>query len=357
MDQALKQKIRTLVSTVYDLQKLRIQMGNRLVQAFNQELGQTPGTKQEDLSPDQEKLIKNLRKEFRRITDEYVTKKDIIRGIAEDPAIVEIKDMQDYLLVQQYENFLENEEDMKKVLEGYVKDHPLWNGFLKDVKGCGHLMGGVIIAYLDPYKARHVSSFWKYCGMDTVVISDDKGNYIVEGRRKKMTHMEEYDYIDKEGKPAKKMGLPYNPFVKTKLLGVLGSSFLKLDRTYPTDEHGEYYYDPVMKNGKPVMKDGNAVLKKRSIPGKYAKIYYDQRVRYDNHPKHMDKQDAHKHSMANRYMVKQFVRDLWVAWREIENLPISKPYEEAKLGMAPHEYNNNHSIKADQYPVIEDKAM
>lgn len=35
---------------------------------------------------------------------------------------------------------------------------------------------------------------------------------------------------------------------------------------------------------------------------------------------------AHIHAMAMRAMEKQFLADLWVKWRELEGLPISKPY-------------------------------
>ena len=35
----------------------------------------------------------------------------------------------------------------------------------------------------------------------------------------------------------------------------------------------------------------------------------------------------------------QFLRDLWVTWRTVENLPVDEPYEVAKLGNAPHKYN------------------
>ena len=40
--------------------------------------------------------------------------------------------------------------------------------------------------------------------------------------------------------------------------------------------------------------------------------------------------------MATRYAVKMFLRDLWVAWRQLEGLPVSEPYEVAFLGRRPH---------------------
>ena len=46
--------------------------------------------------------------------------------------------------------------------------------------------------------------------------------------------------------------------------------------------------------------------------------------------------------MSVRYMVKQFLRDMWVTWRTLEGYTISEPYEVAKLGNNPHKYNEYH---------------
>lgn len=40
--------------------------------------------------------------------------------------------------------------------------------------------------------------------------------------------------------------------------------------------------------------------------------------------------------MARRYMIKEFLRDLWVNWRKLEGLEVTEPYEVAKLSMKPH---------------------
>ena len=44
-----KQQIRALVSNVYDIQKLRIAAGNRLVQSFYAQLGVEPSTSPNDV--------------------------------------------------------------------------------------------------------------------------------------------------------------------------------------------------------------------------------------------------------------------------------------------------------------------
>jgi len=43
-----------------------------------------------------------------------------------------------------------------------------------------------------------------------------------------------------------------------------------------------------------------------------------------------------RHNQSLRYMMKIFLLDLYVKWRELEGLEVSKPYSEAKLGMPPH---------------------
>ena len=42
---------------------------------------------------------------------------------------------------------------------------------------------------------------------------------------------------------------------------------------------------------------------------------------------------GHRHAMACRYAVKQFLVDLYTNWRKLEGLPVAVPYSEGKLGM------------------------
>lgn len=59
--------------------------------------------------------------------------------------------------------------------------------------------------------------------------------------------------------------------------------------------------------------------------------YYKQRKEYEkiHHPEFTPK---HIDARARRYMVKRFLVDLFVRWRELEGLPVSKPYVVDKLG-------------------------
>lgn len=383
-----KEQIRCLIANVYDLQKLRISAGNRLTTSFYVQLGVKPSESPDSAGKEEKKMIDLLKLEYKRISDgvaekNHSIKKEISELHKSDDKLKYIHSETDYKLVDSYMLLLRSEEEAIKVLDKYVKAHPLWDAFFADIKGCGTLMSAVCIAYLDPYKARHVSSFFRYCGLDTVQDEDKEGNklflakgdgsfrkvrqkkvytyhcdgenyygkviktgefdaegnevittdtgevldcefamkdgefvyedietkaeYIGEvvasehGRRKGDTEM--FEYIDKDGNKSMKRGITYNPIVKTKLMGVLTGCLLKAkDPTYST-------------------------------------IYYDYRKRLDGSAYHSNHSDGRKNMMAQRYMVKQFLRNLWTTWRNIEGLPVDLPYEVAKLGNTPHKYN------------------
>ena len=176
--------------------------------------------------------------------------------------------------------------------------------FFKDIKGCGPLMSAVCIAYLDPYKARWPSSFWRYCGLD--VVHDEEGSH---GRSRRDAYM--MTYIDDDGAEKERRTFGFNPVVKTKLVGVLGTSFLRAGKE-----------------------------------AQYAKIYYEYKNRLENRSDCQELRPIVIHRRAIRYAVKMFLRDLWYVWRTIEGLPTGEPYEVAKLGMPAH-HDPRDLISAD----------
>ena len=389
-----KEQIRVIISNIYDLQKLRIAAGNRLVQSFYIQMGVKPGMSPENIkkvlseffngSRDTTELEASILKEvsetngdkkgkkpksvlelliadYNRISDLIVNEKSDIKTIKSaikklssnegDEHLYIIRDENDAKLIKSYMSLLESEEESIKVLEKYVQSHPMWDRFFKDIKGCGPLMSAVCLAYLDPYKAPHVSCFFRYAGLDTVQDMDKDGNKIFlaldnnrrkvaqvfnesgdytyvdcetgeayegdvvvscHGRRKGDTEMQQYFVwengekavaVDENGNPLLKNGITYNPKLKTKLMGVLTGCLLKAK-------------DPV-----------------------YSKIYYDQRNRLDNSAYHKNKSEGQKNMMAQRYMIKEFLRAMWIEWRKLEGLEVDEPYEVAKLGNKPHKYN------------------
>lgn len=279
--------LKTIVRGAYDIQKLRIQMGNRIVGNFKAKLGQEPSKPEETIDAEGKLILNNLRVHFKKITDGVKTFPQHSKFKGDEI----ISDYTELSLIAQYVDLERSEKQHFSRLGNILKDYLVYTEFLEEVKGIGPAMAGVLISEVNIHEATYPSSLWAYAGLD--VAPDGKG------RSRRQEHLREYAYVTKDGDTALKKGITFNPFLKTKLTGVLGASFL------------------------------------RAGDNKYSKIYYEYKTRLENHPKHRDgeKTKGHRHNMAIRYMIKMFLIDLHMAWRAIEGLPVSEPYHVAKLGL------------------------
>lgn len=269
-----QETIRNLVNTIYDYQKLRISVGNRVLHLFP-ELEETQ---------DLDTILKNYNHITGFIEENHLTVRRLFNNYEKYPEFKDniIKNEQHYMFINNYCNLVKNENASIKILSSTLENVPIYEQYLSKVKGCGTLMSGIIIGYLDIEKASTPSSFTRYVGIDVV------NN---EGRSMKHTVM--VDYTAADGTIKQKKSLAYNPFVKSKLLEVLCGSFLK-------------------------------------TKSPYADIFYNAREKYKT--KYPDYSDLRIMRMSKRVMLKEFLRELWFNWRVIEGLPICKPYEEALLG-------------------------
>jgi hypothetical protein len=207
-------------------------------------------------------------------------------------------------------------------------------------------MAGVITSEIDITKCPTISSLWKYAGLDVVmhdvstksknpdkideIISSGQpyvlgesedgkreisygdgiktytnGDHYIEpvyeGRSRKENHLVPKEYVNRKGEITKTKGITFNPFLKTKIIGVLGTSFLR--------------------------------------SGGHDKVTYDEyKHRLKSSFEHKDKTDGHQHNMAIRFMIKMFLLDMWRVWRELEGLPVPETYQEAIL----HHKHNDH---------------
>ena len=279
-----RQNLKTIVRGAYDIQKLRIQMGNRIVGNFKVKLGQEPGKKEDEIDAAGKLILKNLRVRYKKLTD----------GVSTFPRQASFKgdeiisNYTELVLLAQYFELETAEGDHFKRMGKVLNEFPIYTAFLEDVKGVGPAMAGVIISEIDIAKAEYPSSLWKYSGLDVA------GNGA--GRSRKAEHLVDAEYVDKEGEIKTRKSITFNPFLKTKLVGVLASSFL------------------------------------RAGDNTYSKIYNDYKTRLEHHENHKEKTKGHRHNMAMRYMVKRFLVDLYAAWRPLEGLAVAPEYSEAKLG-------------------------
>ena len=398
---------KSLVRTMYDLQHERIQTGNRICAEIKARLGQRPGMSEKELEKEAKTYLEEARKEFKRITDGFVLTNASKYLKANLDGCEIITDAGMLTFVDLYDKQLENEEKMAKVIGKIVEQHPMWEAFLHGVRGCGPLMSAVILSEFDPAKADDVSKFWKYAGMDVVrrfylkdgkhkdapemvetrhptgyrtegprfigesdvfAMYDEKtgdlmGTYGLDlskpgegaGRSRKPEHLVDVEYTDKDGKTKTKKSITFNPFLKTKLLGVLAASFIKDVEWSPCDVATYEATAEDRRKMKKVKKTDEKETPHIIIrEGKYRTIYSDYKRRLECHAKYGIEHDEdriaemkaqtgnkyspklHRHNMAIRYCVKMFVQDLWLAWRKQEGLPITAPYCEAVLGQKHH---------------------
>jgi len=270
MAQVNKMILRSLIETYQDLQNLRIQLGNRLLSNFRFKLGQHPNKKLED--PTAQKIFTFLKSEYQRISDviaQLSKKSDRLSFFKKQTGLIEQEF--EYEFSRLYFEILNFETMLVTQTKQLVQGFPIWEAFLKNVPGVGPIIAGYLVSYLDPHRAPYPSSFWHYAGL-----------HVVDGKA-----------------PRKQRGqkCAWNHRLRAKLLGVLGDQFVKRPGT------------------------------------KYGQIYRDYKHRLENHPKWQKTSKMHRHRAAVRYAVKIFLRDLWVAWRKVEGLPVVPDYAEAKLGL------------------------
>ena len=386
-----KDVIRTMVRGIYDLQAIRIQMGNRITVSFKSKLGMTQdGMSESELASADKKVLDMLRESYKRITDGIIIEaeecENFIKG--DLPSMKKFKGDEvissyaELVLINQYMTILKDEESQFKMLKNSLVGIPIYDQFLSNIAGCGPAMAGIIYSEIDIHKAEYSSSVWAYAGLDVVTMGEwtDKNNkphimpaqqvtavyghcgtkfeafadgqpikFTTVGRSRKEACLVQKEYTNKDGESATRASITFNPFLKTKLIGVLGGAFLKVSKTLVNGKNmgaakrlelAETLGFDKKTAGK------NAELKEAVIdflkskshtvvaePSPYAVSYYDYKNRIRNMPAHADKSDGHIHNMAIRYAVKRFLVDLYVVWRGIEGLPVAPEYSVAKLGL------------------------
>jgi hypothetical protein len=344
-----------MVRGAYDLQKLRMQMGLRLVGNFRAklkvmpEIGSNPKTDSvptsasnptqtsapkakkkavrrsepesdsepkvpsetddAEITEEGKKVIEVLRASYKRLTDGVARNRTLPtqKGFHGDEIISTYVELQ---LVDRYIDMEKMEAKTFRMLTTSLEEIPIYNEYLKDVIGVGPAMAGVIIGWFDPHKARHVSSFWKYSGLD--VGPDGRG------RSRRQEHLVEREYKDKNGELKTRMSITYEPFVKTKLMGVLAGSFIRTGSSWRLTY--DDYKNRLLSDDRKIKVGVDEWKKLRKAGEDVSDHWTPGRIN-----------DA-----AKRYMIKMFLADLWVRWRTLEGLPVTKPYAEAKLGHRPH---------------------
>jgi hypothetical protein len=194
------------------------------------------------------------------------------------------------------------EKEIEKMLKKILKRFPIYNDYLLHVKGVGDIAAGWIIGEFDIEKATTVSKMWQFAGLNPGLV---KGKKRVDHEDGKVEFVETGEMI-RGDKLTPGHVSPFNQNLRTALVGVLADGFIKQQNYYCM----EFYYPYKAR----LEQEENTVL----------------HVGKEKQWKDVNK--GHRDRAAKRYMIKMFLKDLYVAWRTIEGLPVRPSYQEEYLG-------------------------
>jgi hypothetical protein len=303
--------INPTVRGVYDLQALRLQSGLRLAANFRAKLKRHAddaappemATGDAELSPEAESILDQLRSSYKSLTAGIARNRQLPdrEGFVGDPLISSYAEL---ILIHQFVVLEREEAAQFRLLGDLLEEIPIY-AWLKGQRGVGPALAGALISRLDPHRARHISSFWKYCGLD--VAADGRG------RSRREEHLVERTYINKAGKEAVRRGITYDPWLKSKLF-VLAASFLRAKSPW-ADVYRQYRHR--LETDPQRIKLTVTAWKKRHAAGDDTTHLWP--------PGRID-------MAAKRYTIKQFLAALWIEWRRLEGLPVTESYHSAVLG-------------------------
>lgn len=306
--------LRLMTRGAYSLQKLRIQTGLRLCANFRDKLKESGEIKTDDededeLSEKAKKIIDILKADYRRLTEGVARNRTLPRREGFQGAGV-ISDFTELVLIHQYEMLERQEREHFRHIGEALDDVPIWMDWLEDQRGIGPAMGAVLVTSFDIHKAVRPSQFWAIAGLD---VGPDG---LARSRRKE--HLVEREYVAKDKTTKTKMSTTFDPWLQSRMLGVLGGSLLRSAspyRKYYDDYRNRISTDPARRKGTLLDK------KKARAAGESGEdIWHPLRI----------------HRASMRYMVKQFIADYWRAWRLCEGLAVVPTYHEAKQGGHAH---------------------
>ncbi len=186
---------------------------------------------------------------------------------------------------EKIKEFVKFENKRKGEIEKQLEkiNHPVANA-MREVDQVGPVIAAGCIIYLDIKKARHPSSFWKYCGLDKPFFSRYEKGKSSGGNKKLRTVL-------------------YNM-----------AKCQEMCLTAP--------YRPVYDNKKQKLAQSEKICEQtRGTDGKIKK-----------NVKWKDVKPCHRRGAALREVMKHFLADLHYVWCCIEGIEPSKPYAEAQLG-------------------------
>jgi len=226
------------------------------------------------------------------------------------------------LFIGLYNTAKQQEDIVAKHISKSLKEFPIYTNWLKEVKGVGPLIAGRIISEYNIQKANTVSKLWQYTGLNPGYVYGKKvmkkteatksGHGIIKEYKNKKGEQEcivQTDELIRGDKLTPGFIAPFNKNLRTAMCGILADSFIKSKSYYALE------------------------------------FYYPYKTRLEQEEGWKDVNPGHRDRAAKRYMIKNFLKDLYASWRELEGLSVRPPYKEEYLG---HVSSRKETLQSDE---------
>jgi hypothetical protein len=214
-------------------------------------------------------------------------------------------------LARAYRRNREQEEEMERILENLLQEHPAWE-WLSAVPGVEIEEAGRLLARLDASRAPTPSAFWAYCGLGTV--PGVRHRCSVCGLERTMA--------ESTRTPATHEAPGTRTVCAGRLRAIPSAPAGRVAQ--PRPDAGER--PPYDQEAKKICY--RIALGLREAAHQYESYYLEQREALDvSRPAWPS---ARKHMTALRKMEKLFLAHLWLVWREAQGLPITRPSPDSR---------------------------
>jgi len=328
--QVIRRRLRALVRARHDIQLNRIRNGSRIIASIHEKLGRKPGMRKDEIKGLGVLILKAIEKQWSSaVASGIVSNHRDITKFMNKQELGLITDAAEGAMARAYFILLAQEHRITEELKNFMNENTeslkIWPHLRDNCPGCGTALSGVLQSEIDIEKCDTISKLWKYAGLDVVTVFEDDGSEVwSEARCYKETHLIDREYVDKEGETKTKKSITFNPFLQSKILGVLSDVLMMRNKEYLGVYRG--YRHRVDQEVEPRREKYRQYLIKQGVEEEKR----EKRVLKKFTPNHLN-------NMAKRYMVKRFLADLWPIWRRAYGLSVTDPYEVAKLNMVHHE--------------------
>jgi hypothetical protein len=259
-----------------------------------------------------------------RIATAHRTRGDVLPDGEENPtepppkgemSRIELHEIDQEILALRAKQIHTTEKGVMTDIKALLGTMPFYVKVLSDkerFRGLGPTMAAVILSEFDIHRSDTVSKMWAFAGLAPIPAYRCKvthelleptavagGLYVYRSRREIAGAQQEplgpadVYYSGETMRPRRGEKLPYNAWLRTKLIGVLGDSLIK----------------------------ANSPWRKCYDNRKHARVTAG-----------WGKNDGHRHMDAKRYMVKMLLLEIYKEWRKHEGLPVRESYQDGKIG-------------------------